>query len=120
MWGYSSAEIFGKKKSVSAFTAGAGLDRLSLALFSVRSDYAPASRSVAVNCARTCLWTSESEQSGGRPRSGVQLSVLRFVGLVEWSAVGLAERSMRSEDGRTADTAGTGGREFLQSQQSMN
>ena len=36
-------------------------------------------------------------------------SVLRFEGLVEWSAVGLAERSLRSEDGRTADTAGMGG-----------
>ena len=39
----------------------------------------------------------------------MQSSVLRFMGLVEWSAVGLAERSLRSEDGRTADTAGMGG-----------
>ena len=39
-----------------------------------------------------------------------QSSVLRFVGPVERSAVGLAERSLRSEDGRTADTAGMGGR----------
>ena len=30
-------------------------------------------------------------------------------GLVERSAVWLAERSLRSEDGRTADTAGMGG-----------
>ena len=39
----------------------------------------------------------------------MQSSVLLFVGLVEWSAVGTAERSLRSEDGRTADTAGMGG-----------
>ena len=39
----------------------------------------------------------------------MQSSVLRFVGLVERSAVWLAERSLRSEDGRTADTAGMGG-----------
>lgn len=32
-----------------------------------------------------------------------------FMGLVEWPAVGLAERSLRSEDGRMADTAGMGG-----------
>ena len=48
---------------------------------------------------------------GGRPRSEVQSSVLRFAGLVEWSAVGPAEWSLRSEDWRTADTAGMGGRE---------
>ena len=34
---------------------------------------------------------------------------LAFVGLLERSAVGLAERSLRSEDGRTADTAELGG-----------
>ena len=28
---------------------------------------------------------------------------------MEWSAVGLAERSLRSEDGHTADTAVMGG-----------
>ena len=33
-----------------------------------------------------------------------------FMGPVEWSAVELAERSLRSEDGRTADTAGMDGR----------
>ena len=49
-----------------------------------------------------------------------QSSDLRFVGFVEWSAVGPAERNLRSEDGRTADTAELGGWEFLQSQQSMN
>ena len=37
---------------------------------------------------------------------------LAFVGLVEWSAVGMAEWSLRSEDGRTADTAGMGGRAY--------
>ena len=35
---------------------------------------------------------------------------LAFCGLVERSAVWLAERSLRREDGRTADTAGMGGR----------
>ena len=37
---------------------------------------------------------------------------LAFCGLVEWSAVGPAERSLRREDGRTADTAGMGGRDL--------
>ena len=37
---------------------------------------------------------------------------LAFCGLVEWSAVWLAERSLRREDGRTADTAGMGGRGY--------
>ena len=37
---------------------------------------------------------------------------LAFCGLVEWSAVGPAERSRRSEGGRTADTAGMGGRGY--------
>ena len=37
---------------------------------------------------------------------------LAFCGLVEWSAVGPAERSLRSEGGRTADTAGMGGRGY--------
>ena len=35
-------------------------------------------------------------------------SVLRFMGLVERSAEGLAERSLRSEDGHTADIAEKG------------
>ena len=39
----------------------------------------------------------------------LQPSVLRFAGLVERSAVGLAEQSLRSEDGRTADIAELGG-----------
>ena len=55
-----------------------------------------------------CLVGAE-EISGAELWSGVQSSVLRFVWLVEWSAVGLAERSLRSEDGRAADTAGMGG-----------
>ena len=38
----------------------------------------------------------------------LQPSVLRFAGLVERSAVGLAEQSLRSEDGRTADIAELG------------
>ena len=53
------------------------------------------------------------EETGGAGlRSGVLSSVLRFVGLVEWSAVGLSERSLRREDGRTADTVGMGGWEY--------
>lgn len=44
-----------------------------------------------------------------KPRRALEwsavITVLCFVGLVEWSAVELAERSLRSEDGRTADTA---------------
>ena len=39
----------------------------------------------------------------------MQSSVLRFMGLVERSAEGLEERSLRSDDGRTADTAELGG-----------
>lgn len=35
---------------------------------------------------------------------------LAFWGFVEWSAMRLAERSLWSEDERTADIAGSGGR----------
>lgn len=55
-----------------------------------------------------CLVPVRSEVDDGE-RGGWQSSVWRFTGLVEWSAVGLAERRLRSEDGRMAEAAGTGG-----------
>lgn len=73
---------------------------------------------------RTCpgsgvLWTFRSaslmsvrrgrdQRSRALKRSAV-ISLAFYRGLLERSAVWLAERSLRSEDGRTADTAGMGG-----------
>ena len=54
-------------------------------------------------------WSGRTEDGHGVERSH-QSCVLR--GLLEWSAVGLPQRSLRSEDGRTADTAGMGGRDI--------
>ena len=55
------------------------------------------------------VWAERKRSA--KPSSGVECSHQSCVlsGLVERSAVWLAERSLRSEDGRTADTAGMGG-----------
>ena len=52
-----------------------------------------------------------ARKRSAKPSSGVECSHQSCVlsGLVERSAVWLAERSLRREDGRTADTAGMGG-----------
>ena len=51
-------------------------------------------------------WSGRTDDGHGVERSH-QSCVLR--GLLEWSAVGLEERSLLSDDGRTADTAELGG-----------